>query len=133
MAEAPKKNPIALLTLARLRESVREPGILFWVIAFPVFLSLGLGLAFRNPGPPTTTVGVLAGPGASPLVSTLSKAGVEASELQPETARERLRSGQIAMVITSIAIGSLFGCLMHDFLLPSLREMRPRLALRANA
>jgi hypothetical protein len=31
---------------------------------------------------------------------------------------------QLAMIITSVAIGSLFGCLLQDFLLPSLRQMR---------
>lgn len=46
-------NPRALkaLTLARLRELAREPGTLFWAFGFPLLLSLGLGLAFREPAP----------------------------------------------------------------------------------
>jgi ABC-2 type transport system permease protein len=36
------------LTLARMREFLREKGAVFWAFGFPVLLSLGLGLAFRE-------------------------------------------------------------------------------------
>lgn len=35
------------LTKARLREFLREKGILFWVFGFPLLMAMGLGLAFR--------------------------------------------------------------------------------------
>ena len=40
------------------------------------------------------------------------------SSLSPEHLK------QVALVLTSIAVGSLFGCLIQDFLLPTIREMR---------
>jgi ABC-type multidrug transport system permease subunit len=36
------------LTIALFREVVREPGVLFWGILFPILMSLGLGLAFTK-------------------------------------------------------------------------------------
>jgi len=36
------------LTLAHFREIIREPGVLFWGIGFPILMSLGLGLAFTT-------------------------------------------------------------------------------------
>ena len=38
----------ALLVAASYRELVREPGVLFWGIGFPVLMSLGLGIAFSK-------------------------------------------------------------------------------------
>jgi ABC-2 type transport system permease protein len=37
-----------LLTLAHFHELVREPGVIFWGIVFPILMSLGLGLAFTR-------------------------------------------------------------------------------------
>ncbi|MBN2350488.1 MAG: ABC transporter permease [Bacteroidales bacterium] len=36
------------LTLAYFKEIVREPGVLFWGIIFPILMSLGLGIAFTK-------------------------------------------------------------------------------------
>jgi ABC-type multidrug transport system permease subunit len=36
------------LTTAEFRETVREPGVLFWGILFPILMSLGLGIAFTK-------------------------------------------------------------------------------------
>ncbi len=41
-------NQFWQLTLALLREIIREPGVLFWGILFPILMSLGLGLAFTK-------------------------------------------------------------------------------------
>jgi ABC-type multidrug transport system permease subunit len=38
------------LTIAFFREIIREPGVLFWGIIFPILMSLGLGLAFTRKG-----------------------------------------------------------------------------------
>jgi ABC-2 type transport system ATP-binding protein len=63
MAESSDKrpNPIVQLTLMRLREIGREPGVLFWAFGFPVVLSLALGIAFRARGPEPVVVGALPG------------------------------------------------------------------------
>jgi ABC-2 type transport system permease protein len=36
------------LITALFREIIREPGVLFWGILFPILMSLGLGLAFTK-------------------------------------------------------------------------------------
>ena len=46
------RNPLVQLTLMRVRELVREPGVLFWIFGFPILMSVGLGLAFRTRGSP---------------------------------------------------------------------------------
>lgn len=41
-------NQLWQLTLSLFREIIREPGVLFWGILFPILMSLGLGLAFTK-------------------------------------------------------------------------------------
>ncbi len=43
-----KFNQLWLLIAALFREIIREPGVLFWGILFPILMSLGLGLAFTK-------------------------------------------------------------------------------------
>ncbi len=37
-----------LLFVSLFREIIREPGVLFWGILFPVLMALGLGIAFAK-------------------------------------------------------------------------------------
>jgi ABC-2 type transport system permease protein len=53
------KHPLAQLTLARLREFLREPGAVFWVFGFPIVMVVALGFAFRNGPPQLPRVGVV--------------------------------------------------------------------------
>jgi ABC-2 type transport system permease protein len=87
------------LTLARVREAVREPGVLFWVFGFPILLSVGLGLAFRGRGPEPVVVGLRDGPGAAVVERALGQAGIKVERVDEESARKRLRAGKIALVI----------------------------------
>ena len=48
------------LILAYSREITREPGVLFWGIAFPILMSLGLGLAFTKKPDVVRKVAVIA-------------------------------------------------------------------------
>ena len=36
------------MILARLKEIIREPGVIFWGMVFPMLMSLGLGIAFMS-------------------------------------------------------------------------------------
>jgi len=92
-------NALRQLTLARVREAVREPGVLFWVFGFPILLSVGLGLAFRGRGPEPVVVGLLAGPGAASVERALGAAGIRVEHVDEAQARKRLRAGKVALVI----------------------------------
>ncbi|HVU53333.1 MAG TPA: ABC transporter permease [Polyangia bacterium] len=92
-------GPLYQLTLARVREAVREPGVLFWVFGFPILLSVGLGLAFRGRGPEPVSVGVLDGPGAAGIERALGAAGLKVERLDEARARLRVRAGKIALVV----------------------------------
>ncbi len=48
MSKILKLNQLWFLILAHFREIIREPGVLFWGIVFPIIMSLGLGLAFTK-------------------------------------------------------------------------------------
>jgi len=105
-------SALAQLTRARILETVREPGTMFWVFGFPILLSVALGLAFRNRTPEPPFVGVLDGEAAtttaSATMSSAAAADVEATlraahlhveRLASGAAGERLRAGKIALLV----------------------------------
>lgn len=93
-------NPIWQLSLAKVREFLREPEALFWVFVFPVLLTLALGIAFRSKGPDVLTVGVEAGPGAEKARTALARApALRVEILDPQEAEQQLRSGKVALVV----------------------------------
>ncbi|PYP10502.1 MAG: ABC transporter permease [Gemmatimonadetes bacterium] len=88
------------LAVSRMREFYREPEAVFWVFGFPIVLAFALGLAFRNTGPGNLQVCVAGGPGDSALAATLdSSPRLIASGLDTATARLRLRTGRIALLV----------------------------------
>jgi ABC-2 type transport system permease protein len=48
------------ITTALFREIIREPGVLFWGILFPILMSLGLGIAFTKKADVVRKVAVIA-------------------------------------------------------------------------
>jgi ABC-type multidrug transport system permease subunit len=52
-------NQLWQLIVALFREIIREPGVLFWGIVFPILMSLGLGLAFTKKGDVTRKVAII--------------------------------------------------------------------------
>ena len=59
MSKLLRLNQLWLLTIALFREIIREPGVLFWGILFPILMSLGLGLAFTKKVDVTRKVAVI--------------------------------------------------------------------------
>jgi ABC-type multidrug transport system permease subunit len=47
------------LIMAHFREIIREPGVLFWGILFPILMSLGLGIAFTKKSDVTRKVAII--------------------------------------------------------------------------
>jgi ABC-2 type transport system permease protein len=95
-----ERNALWQLTLARFREQLRQPEVLFWVFAFPLLLAVALGLAFRNRPPDVIRVAVQAGRGADSVAYFLGSAhGFRASVIPAHEAAERLRTGRVALVV----------------------------------
>jgi ABC-2 type transport system permease protein len=57
------------LTSALFREIIREPGVLFWGILFPILMSLGLGLAFTKKADVIRKVAIINNPEKTGTVS----------------------------------------------------------------
>lgn len=95
------RESLKQLTLTRFREFVREPEALFWALMFPILLSVGLGIAFRNRPAEVVHVGVVVErPADSAILEALRKAsGVAPESLDASDARLALRTGRIALVV----------------------------------
>jgi ABC-2 type transport system permease protein len=99
---APREThpPIIELTLARLREFVREPEALFWMFLFPIVLSVAMAIAFPSSGGQVVRVGVVAGPHADAVRETLAGArDVVVRELSPDDELRALRNGEVHLVV----------------------------------
>jgi ABC-2 type transport system permease protein len=95
-----RRHPFLLLTLARMRELLREPEIVFWVFIFPILLAVGLGVAFRNKPPDQVIVGVVAADGSERVVAALTQAGgFRVETVPPAEAADRLRLGKVALIV----------------------------------
>jgi ABC-type multidrug transport system permease subunit len=93
-------HPLVELTRVKFLEFVREPEAIFWVLVFPILLSLALGIAFRARTPDPIAVAVQAGEGAEEAMRALSgDTALRPRLLEPTAARESLRTGRVALVV----------------------------------
>ncbi len=93
-------HPLLELTLARLREFVREPEAVFWVIVFPIVLAFALGIAFRNKGDEPVYAGVVEGSGSAEVLASLNAApGVKARPVAPDQGDLLLRDGKVQVLV----------------------------------
>src|SRR6266487_3154412 len=95
-----RRHPFVLLVLARMRELMREPEVVFWVFIFPILLAVGLGVAFRNKPPDEIVVGVVATAGSDRIVAALAPAGgFRVETVTAAEAANRLRLGKAALIV----------------------------------
>jgi len=93
-------HPLVELTLARLREILREPEALFWAFVFPILMSVAMAAAFPSTASKAVAVGVLQGPEAEALRATLaSKPGLTARTLAAVDETRALRDGDVDLVV----------------------------------
>lgn len=64
-------NQLFQLILAHFKEIIREPGVIFWGIVFPILMALGLGIAFTKKGDQIRSVAVIDGSGSVTAQLTL--------------------------------------------------------------
>lgn len=94
-------HPLRELTLARLREFLREPEAVFWSYGFPLLLVIGLGMAFRNRPVEIVHVDVEQHALAADVARTLeAQPDLMVNTCAPAECRERLRLGKSALVVT---------------------------------
>jgi len=95
-----ERSPLAQLTLARIRGFFREPSAVFWTFAFPVLLTIALGIAFRSRPPEPVRTAVERGPGAEEVRAALAAGrDVTVDVLDAEAARAALRTGRVTIVV----------------------------------
>src|SRR5271157_2825068 len=99
------------LLWVRLLELKREPEVLFWVFGFPLLLSLGLGIAFRNKPADVTSIAIVAGPEAQHTLTLLQgspqKSVVRAEVLDAPQAHQGFRLGKYDLVVESDGNGGI--------------------------
>jgi ABC-type multidrug transport system permease subunit len=94
------RHPLLELTLARLREFLREPEAIFWVFFFPILLAAGLGIAFRTGGESPVHAAVRSGPGAEQVMSVLAgHPGIRARTLPAAAEDAALRNGDVEVIV----------------------------------
>ena len=89
-------NSLWQLTLVRFREFVREPEAIFWTFVFPILLTAGLGLAFRNKPADLVKVGTTTQEIASQLKS---EKGLDVELTDRATAEQSLRTGRVVLLV----------------------------------
>jgi len=95
-------GPLTALTLARIRELVREPEAIFWVFVFPILLAGVLGLAFRSRPPEALPVGIVAGSHAADRLAALAgRPELRPRILAPEEARQALARGHVVLLVSA--------------------------------
>jgi ABC-2 type transport system permease protein len=96
-------HPLIEMTLARIREFVREPEALFWTFLFPVVMAVAMAVAFPNR---TTDViaGIPAGAASQALRDALqSGAGITVREVASGTEARALREGEVHILVLPTA------------------------------
>ena len=106
MGRAPLWPALRELTLARVREFLREPEAGFWVFAFPVIMTCALGVAFRTRVDEPVLVGIeriagaAAGDAATARAALQRAGGFEIREVDPGGVERALRDGVVQVVVT---------------------------------
>src|SRR5687768_9808712 len=93
-------GPLLQLTLARLREFIREPEALFWAFVFPILMSVAMAVAFPAGGSRPVVVAVADGDGAASVRQALGgRPDVEVRVLAPGSAQRVLREGEVQLIV----------------------------------
>jgi ABC-2 type transport system permease protein len=93
-------NPLIELTIARLKETFREPEVLFWIFIFPILLAGALGIAFREKPADKVKIAIEQSVSAEKISKVLSaRKGLEPVVLGNKEASEQLRKGKVDLII----------------------------------
>lgn len=88
------------LLLARMKELVREPEVIFWVFVFPLLMAFGLGIAFRDHSAPLPPVAVVKVAGSGQAAEWLrQQPGLPVEVVPAAQANEGFRLGKYSLVV----------------------------------
>jgi ABC-type multidrug transport system permease subunit len=94
------RHPLIELTLARLREFLREPEALFWTFVFPMIMSVALAIAFPGSGVKPAVIGIGPGDRSVAIRQALSVSpGITIRDVRPGDEQRALREGEIHLLI----------------------------------
>jgi ABC-2 type transport system permease protein len=97
----PVRPALVELTLARMRELIREPEAVFWVFVFPILLAAILGLAFRSRPLDRIPVALVAGAHSEARRAVLAAGPDIAATILPDAeARLALSRGRVVLVVS---------------------------------
>ncbi|HJT36490.1 MAG TPA: ABC transporter permease [Pirellulales bacterium] len=95
-------HPFVQLVLARFREFTRTPEAVFWVYGFPLVMTIGLGIAFRNKPVERITVDIEQTAAAGAVLDALqAEPRFVAAIRDADTCRLRLRTGKTEVIVTA--------------------------------
>lgn len=104
MTERIRNNQLWQLTLANILEKVREPGVLFWGIGFPILMSIGLGLAFTRKPETLRHVALISADTGTYTINlrdeNLGNTTFELEKMSWEEALVRLKRGHVNVAVT---------------------------------
>lgn len=104
MIDRIRNNQLWQLILANTLEKVREPGVLFWGIGFPILMSIGLGLAFtRKPETVRHVALIAADTGSYSIVlkdENLGNTTFRLERMPWEEAMVQLKRGHVNVAVT---------------------------------
>ena len=94
------RHPLIELTLARVREFVREPEALFWTFIFPIVISVALAAAFPGGRVTPVLVGLEPGPAADAVRRSLTaEENITVREIAPREQERAIREGTVHIVV----------------------------------
>lgn len=94
------QHPLIELTLARVREFIREPEAIFWTFGFPILISMALFAAFPSSTGRPVVVGIPAGAATATMRAALAAAeGVTVREIPAGGEQRALREGDVHLVV----------------------------------
>jgi ABC-2 type transport system permease protein len=94
------RHPLVELTLARLREFVREPEAMFWAFIFPIIMSVALAVAFPGQEARPALVGIADGAGADALRAALANhEDIVLREVPSGSDLTAIRDGDVQVIV----------------------------------
>ncbi len=98
-----RNGALVNLVLLRFREFIREPEAIFWNLAFPILLTAGLGIAFRDQ--PAETFHIAAT--TEQLAQSLKQdKELAVEQLAPDAAIQALRTAKVVLIAEPGANGA---------------------------